>query len=76
LKWLIGIFAAITAAAVAIFLGRKNLGGVRTQVAEATSSFGRNTAHKSAHKSGHKSAHKSASAATPAADETKGAAPQ
>ena len=83
-KWLIGIFAAIAAAAVAVFLGRKNPAGVWTQVTEATSSFGKNpadkSAHKSAHKSGHKSAdksaHKSASAATSAADETKGAAPQ
>ena len=72
LKWLIGIFAAIAAAAVALFLGRKNPGGVWTQVTEATSSFGKNVAPKSAHKS----AHKSARAATPAVDEIKGKAPQ
>lgn len=76
LKWLIGIFAATAAAAVAVFLGRKNPGGVWTQVTEVTSSFGKNVAPKSAHRSAHRSAHKSASAATPPADEIKGEAPQ
>lgn len=64
MKWLIAIFAAIAAAAVAKFLRRTNPGEVWTQATEATSSFAKNAADKAA------------SAATAAADEPKGPVPQ
>jgi hypothetical protein len=60
MKLLIAILAAI-AAAVGVFLWRKNPGGVWTQATDATSSFGKTAADKVA------------GAATAAADEVKGA---
>ena len=48
MKWLIAIFAAIAAGAVAKFLRRKNPGGVWTRSTETTSSFGKNVADKAA----------------------------
>jgi hypothetical protein len=60
-KFLIAALAAIAAAAVGVFLWRRNPGGVWTQATDATSSFGKTAADKVA------------STATAAADEIKGA---
>jgi hypothetical protein len=62
MKWLIAVLAAVGAAAVGVFLWRKNPGGAWTQATDATSSFGKAAADKVA------------GAATAAADEVKGAA--
>jgi hypothetical protein len=62
MKFLIAVLAAIAAAAVGVFLWRKNPKDVWTQASDTTSSFGKAAADKVA------------STATAAADTFKGAA--